>query len=67
MWGALYPKMVERIVPFCGSAKTSRHNFVFLEGPKSALEADVAFAGGLYTAQLTKDSAHSAVYTRAGA
>lgn len=31
-WGAAYPGMVERIAPFCGSARTSRHNFVFLEG-----------------------------------
>jgi homoserine O-acetyltransferase len=35
-WGALYPDMVERIAPFCGSAKCSRHNFVFLEGVKPA-------------------------------
>jgi homoserine O-acetyltransferase len=45
-WGALYPDMVQRIAPFCGSAKCSRHNFVFLEGVKAALTADVAFAGG---------------------
>ena len=47
-WGALFPDMVERIAPFCGSAKCSRHNFVFLEGVKAALTADVAFAGGWY-------------------
>ena len=47
-WGALYPSMVERIAPFCGSAKCSRHNFVFLEGVKAALTADAAFAGGWY-------------------
>ena len=39
-WGALYPQMVECILPFCGSAKCSRHNFVFLEGVKAALTAD---------------------------
>ena len=50
-WGALYPDMVERIAPFCGSAKCSRHNFVFLEGVKAALTADVAFAGGRYTSK----------------
>jgi hypothetical protein len=32
--------MVERIAPFCGSAKRSRHNFVFLEGVKAALTCD---------------------------
>lgn len=47
-WGCLYPDMVERIVPFCGSAKTSRHNFVFLEGVKAALTADDAFQEGWY-------------------
>jgi homoserine O-acetyltransferase len=45
-WGALFPQMVERIAPFCGSARTSRHNFLFLEGVKAALTADAAFAGG---------------------
>jgi homoserine O-acetyltransferase/O-succinyltransferase len=47
-WGAMFPDMVERIAPFCGSAKCSRHNFVFLEGVKAALTADVAFADGWY-------------------
>lgn len=36
-WGCLYPDMVEHIAPLCGSAKTSPHNFVFLEGVKAAL------------------------------
>ena len=48
-WGALYPEMVERIAPICGSAKTSVHNFVFLEGIKAALTADCAWADGEYT------------------
>jgi homoserine O-acetyltransferase len=47
-WGASYPGMVERILPFCGSARTSPHNFVFLEGVKAALTADAAFEGGWY-------------------
>jgi homoserine O-acetyltransferase/O-succinyltransferase len=47
-WGALYPDMVERIAPFCGSAKCSRHNFVFLEGVKAALTCDAAYNGGWY-------------------
>jgi homoserine O-acetyltransferase/O-succinyltransferase len=50
-WGALYPEMVERIAPFCGSAKCSRHNFVFLEGVKAALTADSVFNGGWYKDQ----------------
>lgn len=47
-WGALFPDMVERIAPWCGSARTSRHNFVFLEGVKAALRADDAWKGGWY-------------------
>ena len=47
-WGSLYPDMVERIAPICGSAKTSRHNFVFLEGVKAAITTDAAWAGGSY-------------------
>lgn len=49
-WGAMFPEMVQRIAPFCGSARTSRHNWLFLEGCKSALLADAAFAGGDYAA-----------------
>lgn len=48
-WGALYPDMVERIAPICGSARTAVHNFVFLEGIKAALTADCAWADGEYT------------------
>lgn len=47
-WGALFPDAVERIAPFCGSAKCSRHNFVFLEGVKAALRADSAWNNGRY-------------------
>jgi homoserine O-acetyltransferase len=47
-WGALYPDMMDTIAPFCGSAKCSRHNFVFLEGVKAALQADAAWDNGWY-------------------
>lgn len=36
-WACLYPELVERAVPFAGSARTSPHNFVFLEGIKNAI------------------------------
>ena len=49
-WAALFPEMVQRVAPFCGSARTSRHNWLFLDGCKSALLADAAFAGGDYAA-----------------
>jgi homoserine O-acetyltransferase len=47
-WGALYPDMVAAIAPICGNARTSPHNFVFLEGLKAALTADAAFNDGWY-------------------
>ncbi len=45
---ALYPDMVEAIAPICGSARTSPHNFLFLDGVKAALTADATFAEGWY-------------------
>jgi homoserine O-acetyltransferase len=48
-WAALYPDRVERILPYCGSAKTSVHNWVFLEGVKAALTADADWQNGHYT------------------
>jgi homoserine O-acetyltransferase len=53
-WGALYPDMVARIAPFCGSARTSRHNSVFIEGVKATLTADDAWQGGWYEKPPTK-------------
>ena len=50
-WAAQYPDMVSAILPFCASAKTSPHNFVFLEGVKAALCADGSWNGGHYTTQ----------------
>ncbi len=47
-WASFYPEMVKRLVALCGSAKTSRHNFVFLEGVKAALTADASFKAGDY-------------------
>ncbi|KAF4634415.1 hypothetical protein G7Y89_g3691 [Cudoniella acicularis] len=38
-WATMYPDFMDICVPFCGSAKTSLHNQVFLEGVKSALLA----------------------------
>jgi len=47
-WAVQYPDMVDAILPFCASAKTSPHNFVFLEGVKAALCADGSWNGGNY-------------------
>ncbi|WP_211320719.1 hypothetical protein [Arthrobacter livingstonensis] len=46
--------MVQRALPFCGSSKTSGHNFVFLEGVNAALQADAAFKIDYYTEQPTR-------------
>ena len=47
-WAAQYPDMVDAILPFCASAKTAEHNWVFLEGVKSALQADAIYDNGNY-------------------
>ncbi len=47
-WGALYPDSVTAIAPICGSARTSPHNYLFLDGVKAALTADGAFEDGWY-------------------
>ena len=38
-WATQFPDFMDICVPFCGSARTSLHNQVFLEGEKSALLA----------------------------
>ncbi|KAL0259670.1 polynucleotide adenylyltransferase [Diplodia seriata] len=38
-WATQYPDFMDLVIPFCGSAKTSLHNQVFLEGVKTALLA----------------------------
>jgi len=50
-WAVSHPDMVPRILPFCGSARTSPHNFVFLDGVKAAITADAAWNGGWYESQ----------------
>jgi homoserine O-acetyltransferase len=37
-WASLFGDVVERIVVNCGSAKTAPHNFVFLEGVRTAVQ-----------------------------
>jgi homoserine O-acetyltransferase/O-succinyltransferase len=53
-WGALFPDRVERIAAICGSARTSPHNFVFLEGVKAALTADPAWQDGWFATSPTR-------------
>ncbi len=43
-WATQYPDFMDIAIPFCGSARTSLHNQVFLEGVKSALLAAKGWA-----------------------
>ena len=52
-WAALFPDFVSRAAPICGSAKTSIHNDVFLQGMQGILCADPAWRGGDYDEQPT--------------
>lgn len=55
-WMTQYPDFMDLGVPFCGSAKTSLHNQVFLEGVKSALFA----AKGTSSAGIAKSDVKTA-------
>jgi hypothetical protein len=52
-WAVSHPEMLATLLAICGSARTSRHNSVFLEGVKAALTADEAWRGGWYERQPT--------------
>ena len=54
--------MVQRIAPFRGSARTSSHNWLFLEGCKAALIIDAASADGECAAQVRGIRAFASVY-----
>ncbi|NBS40782.1 MAG: hypothetical protein EBS73_16335, partial [Betaproteobacteria bacterium] len=45
-WAAAFPDQVDRIIAICGSAKTSVHNKVFLQGLLAVLEAAPEYLGG---------------------
>ena len=42
-WTVMYPEFVKNAVIICSSARTSKHNYQFLEGPKAALENAVDY------------------------
>lgn len=67
-WAALYPDQVERLLPWCGSARCWPLNQVFLEGLLRALDADPtperkagrrafgrSYAGWAYSADYYRD------------
>jgi homoserine O-acetyltransferase len=47
-WGSYFPDEVERILPMCGSARTSPHNYIFLAALKMALTSDPEWRNGEY-------------------
>lgn len=49
-WASMYPSYVKNAVVICGSARTSGHNYAFLEGPKAALLNSIDYADGAYKA-----------------
>jgi homoserine acetyltransferase len=42
-WGVMYPDFVQRVVGICTSARTSGHNYAFLEGPITALSNSIDY------------------------
>ncbi|KAJ9603633.1 hypothetical protein H2200_011819 [Cladophialophora chaetospira] len=42
-WGVMYPDFVKRVVSICSSARTSLHNYAFLEGPVAALTSSIDY------------------------
>ena len=48
-WAVTYPDVVSALLPFCGAARCSPHNGVFIDGVLAALQADPVYAGGHYT------------------
>ncbi|KAL9027049.1 MAG: hypothetical protein Q9196_004371 [Gyalolechia fulgens] len=53
-WACMYPRFMKHVVPICSSAKTSLHNYAFLEGPKAALINSVDYEDGAYRSKGTK-------------
>lgn len=53
-WGSQHRDIVDAILPICGAARVSPHNWLFLDGAKAALELDPLFASGEY--QVTPDA-----------
>jgi homoserine O-acetyltransferase len=47
-WGCQHADIVDAILPICGAARVSPHNWLFVDGAKAALELDPAFVAGEY-------------------
>ncbi|KAL6718699.1 hypothetical protein ACLMJK_002933 [Lecanora helva] len=53
-WACMYPDFVKNVIVTCGSAKTSGHNYTFLEGPTTALMNSIDYLDGKYKAKNVK-------------
>ena len=42
-WAVMYPDFVKRMVGICTSARTSGHNYAFLEGPIAAMTSSIDY------------------------
>ena len=49
-WAALCPDMADAVAPVCGSAMTSAHNALLLQGARAALTSAMNFEDGSYKA-----------------
>ena len=50
-WGAWFPDAMQALLPLAGSARTSPHNYIFLENVKTAIMSDPAWMEGAYRVQ----------------
>ena len=50
-WAVDCPETVQRVAVICGSARTSTHNRVFLEGVRAALTSDASWRAGAFDAR----------------
>jgi homoserine O-acetyltransferase len=53
-WASSFPGRVKAILPWCGAARASAHNRIFLAGVKAALVADGGFCEGRYVSPPTQ-------------
>lgn len=49
-WGVQHADVVDAILPICGAARVSPHNWLFLDSAKAALQLDPTYAHGDYQA-----------------
>lgn len=61
-WAVSHPDFMDKIVAWCGTAKTYPHTWVFLETAILAWNADEAFANGDYRSRPAKGSAAAAAH-----